>query len=307
MRRISLIPAAVAVASLALAAAPSKKGALDKAVLETYLRHLELWSPAIAVKIDDPKPSTLPGFYEVDVHVSYQKAFKDQMYLVSKDGQKIIKGSVHDINQNPFQPDLDKLKTDLEPSFGAPGAKVVIVMFSDFECPLCKEEAKSLRANIPKDFPNDVRVYFKNYPLEAIHPWAKPAALAGRCVFRMNPVAFWQYHDWIYDHQGDINPGNLKAKVLEFAAQNKLDAGQLEKCLDTGAAEAAVDRDIAEGRSLEIDATPTMFVNGRRLVGQLQWEQSLKQIINFELDYQKTTADAGEKCCEIKIPSPLGK
>ncbi len=63
---------------------------------------------------------------------------------------------------------------------------------------------------------------------------------------------------------------------------------------------------IAEARALHVDATPTMFLNGRRLVGNYPWP-NLEQIINGELNYQKTAQNAGEKCCEIKIPSPLNK
>ena len=62
-------------------------------------------------------------------------------------------------------------------------------------------------------FPTQVRVYFKDFPLEPIHPWAKPAAIAGRCVFRQKPAAFWDFHDWIFEHQGEITVENLKDKV----------------------------------------------------------------------------------------------
>ncbi|HLJ18065.1 MAG TPA: DsbA family protein [Bryobacteraceae bacterium] len=295
------------VAMLSTAAPVKKKPAVDKTALEAYLRHMELWMPQITVKIDDPKPSPLPGFYEVDVHLSFGKASKDQSYYVSKDGQKIISGTIHDLHQNPFQTDLAKLHTEGQPAYGAANPKVTIVLFSDFECPLCKDEAKSLRENVPKTFPNDVRVYMKDFPLEAIHPWAKSAAIAGRCIYRMNEAAFWDYHDWIYDHQSEITADSLKSKVLEFAKSKNLDTARLENCIDTNATVMDVDRNIAEGRALGIDATPTMFVNGRRLVGQIQWP-SMEQIIRFELDYkQKTAATTDEKCCEVTIPSPLKK
>lgn len=304
MRTLGFLLLAV---TLAAAAPAAKKSGLDKAALEAYLRHLELWLPQITVHIDDPRPSPLPNFYEVDVHLSFGKAYKDQTYFVSKDGQKIIRGTIHDINQNPFETDLEKLHTAGQPSYGPADAKVTMVVFSDFECPLCKEEAKSLRENLPKTFPKDVRVVLKDFPLEVIHPWARPAAIAGRCVYRMNPAAFWDYHDWIYDHQSEITPDNLKSKVLEFAKTKNLDVGQLGSCIDTKATEAEVDQNIAEGRALGVDATPTMFINGRRLIGQIQWP-SLEQVIRFELDYKQKAAEAtNEKCCEVTIPSPLQK
>ena len=115
---------------------------------------------------------------------------QDFQFLVSKDGSKILQGNVFDVNNNPFKHDLDKLKTEFEPSLGAPGADVVLVEFSDFQCPYCKEEATMIRQNLLKAYPQNVRLYFKTFPLESLHPWAKPAAIASHCVFRQQPTAF---------------------------------------------------------------------------------------------------------------------
>jgi protein-disulfide isomerase len=131
--------------------------------------------------------------------------------------------------------------------------------------------------------------------------------MAGQCVFRENPAAFWQFHDWIYEHQAEITPDNLRMKVLEFASTVKdLDGMQLGRCIDSKATEADVDSELAQGRALKIDATPTMFLNGRRLIGNYPW-QNLDQLIRGELNYQKSAQNAGEKCCEVKIPNPLNK
>ena len=170
----------------------------------------------------------------------------------------------------------------------------------------CKEEAKVMRDNIPAKFPKEVRLYFKDFPLEAIHPWAKAAAIDGRCVFRQSPAAFWKYHDWMYEHQAEMTAENLKDKVLEWGKANELDTMQLGRCIDTKATEAEVDKEIAEGQALHVEGTPTTFVNGRRLFGNYPWP-NLEQIINGELKYQQTSHDAGEKCCEITIPSPVKK
>lgn len=302
--RFALI-AALCLAPLAGQVKP--KPGLDKTALEAYVRHLLAVIPEVQVKIDDPKPSPVPDLQQVDIHFTYSGRSQDETFFLTKDGQKIIRGYVYDLAQNPFKEDLDKLKTDLAPSFGTAGAPVVLVVFSDFECPNCKEEAKTLRQNLVRVFPTQVRTYFKDFPIEQIHPWAKPAAIAGRCIFRQNAAAFWQYHDWMYEHQGDINPDNLKTKVLEFAQTAKdLDGMQLGRCIDTKATEAEVDASLAEGRALKVDATPTVFLNGRRLVGNYPWP-NLEQLINSELHYQKTAQNAGEKCCEIKIPSALNK
>jgi len=289
----------------AAVARPAEKSALDKATLEPFVRHLFVWGPAIQVKISDPAPSAqLPGFFEVKVTGSSGNASQEEIFLVSKDGQKILKAMVFDIRQNPFKAELDKLKTQFQPSFGTPGAPVVLVQFSDFQCPYCKDEAKLLRENLLKSYPKEVRLYYKDFPLEQIHPWAKPAAIAGRCVFRQNPVAFWDYYDWMFAHQQEITPENLHAKVMEFGQQKSLDVLQLGRCFDTRATEGEVGRNAAEAKSLGVNSLPTLFVNGRRLVGQVVWP-GLKQIIDYELDYQKTARNAGEAaCCEVPALSP---
>jgi protein-disulfide isomerase len=279
--------------------------ALDKAAFEDYVRHLFVWGPQIKITISDPKPSPLPGFKEITVVASAGQASQSETFFVSADGKKVVRGTVYDIAQNPFQSDLDKITTDLQPSFGTPGAPVVIVVYSDFQCGFCKEEAKSLRQNLPSAFPNEVRVYFKDFPLEAIHPWAKAAAIAGRCVFRQKPATFWDYHDWIFEHQGEITQENLKSKVIDFAGSKSVEPVQLGNCIDTRATEAEVDKAMAEGRSLGVNSTPTMFINGRRVVGQVSWQQ-LRQIVEHEIQYQKTHG-GGEKCCELTLPTPLSK
>jgi protein-disulfide isomerase len=128
--------------------------------------------------------------------------------------------------------------------------------------------------------------------------------MMGRCIFHQNSQAFWDYHDWIFQHQEEINPDNLKEKVLEFAKTKGIDADQLSKCIDSKATEEEVNKTREEGKSLEVNSTPTMFVNGRRMVGTLQW-QDLKRVIDYEIEYQKTAKNAGEDCgCSVSLPMP---
>ncbi len=285
--------------------APAKKSAFDKATLEAYVRHLNVWGSQIKVEIDNPKPSPLPGFEEVTIHASAGNASADDTFYVSKDGQKILRGNVFDVAQNPFKPQLEKLHTDLQPSFGTPGAPVVVVIFSDYECPYCKEEAKALRSNLLATYPKEVRLYFKDLPLSQIHPWALPAAIAGRCIFKQNPGAFWDYHDWIYEAQKDVTAENLKSKIMEFVKGKEIDAMQLERCMDSKATQPEIDKSAAEAKALGVAATPTVFVNGRQLVGQAATWANLRQVIDYEIEYQKTAKNAGEDCgCEVKLPSP---
>jgi protein-disulfide isomerase len=143
-----------------------------------------------------------------------------------------------------------------------------------------------------------------DFPLESLHPWAKTASIAGRCIFHQNAAAFWDYHDWIFSHQDEITPDNLKSKVLEFASGKGVVADQLSSCIDNRATESEIDKTKEIGRSLGVDQTPTIFVNGRRMVGASNWPD-LQRVIDYEIEYQKTAKNAGEDCgCEVKLPTP---
>lgn len=157
-----------------------------------------------------------------------------------------------------------KLNLENQPSFGPADAPVTIVEFGDLECPSCRAEAPLLRQLIPGLYPGKVRVVFKDYPLETIHPWARAGSIAARCVFRQNREAFWKFYDWDYDNQDDITPENLKSKVLAWAGANGINAGELERCIDSKATDAEVSRNVAEGRAAGVTGTPTLFINGRK-------------------------------------------
>lgn len=301
------------VAALALALAVSaqntaKKSAFDKVWLETYVRHLWVLDPDYAVSISDPKPSAdIPGLKEITVKVSQGTASQEITLLVSNDGSRIVEGNVYGVDANPYKANLDKLKTQFQPSLGTPGASVVLVEFSDMQCPHCKEEAKVLRENLLQTYPKQVRLYFKDFPLTNIHPWAKAAAMAGRCVFRNNASSFWDYLEWIFAQQDAVTPENLRDKVMEWAkGQKDIDALQLGRCMDDKATEKEVDDSAAEAVALQVDGTPTLFVNGRKVPASAaeDWP-TLKRIIDNEIKYQETAKDAGEDCgCEIKLNAP---
>ena len=306
MKLATLLLAVVPV--FAQTAAP--KSSIDKATIEAYLRHAELWIPQVAVAIDDPQPSAyLPGFSEVAVHLSYNGQSKDEHYFVSQNGKNILKGDVYDLTKNPFQSTLDRIKTDGQPSYGKAGAPVTIIVFGDFQCPVCKVEADVMRKNLVQTFQDKVQVYFKDFPLESIHPWARAASNAGRCIYKQDPQAFWKYHDWIYENQEGVTPETLNSKVMTWAGTAGVDAIQLGRCVEGKVTDKEVAQNMAEGRALGLDATPTTFINGRKLVGAMQWE-ILQQLVSLEIDHQAAVAKTAAKCeetCVVNIPKIGGK
>jgi protein-disulfide isomerase len=281
------------------------KSAFDKPTLEAYVRHLFLIAPQITVAPGDPQPSDLPGFKQVKVRLSQGPQFQDVTLYVSNDGKKIVQGNFYDVTANPFKPEIDKLHTQFQPNLGTAGAPVAIVVFSDLQCPHCKGEAEMLRQNLVQNYPKDVRLYFKDFPIESLHPWAKSAAVGGRCVFSQSNDEFWAYHDWVFAHQDSFAPTTLNQQIKDWAKDRKgLDSAKLGACLDKKATDAEVDAEMKEARDLEISGTPTMFINGRRIPQTIDWA-NLKNIIDTEIEYQKVAKNAGDDCgCDVKLPVP---
>ena len=135
-------------------------------------------------------------------------------------------------------------------------------------------------------------------------------SIAGRCTYRVSPAAFWDYHDWVYNGQKDITLENFDAKFQDYSKSKGLDTLQLGRCMDDKASAAEVERSIDLGHKLAISATPTLFINGRKLEGGVEWSM-LQQLLQIEIEHKtaetKTVAAATSKkeddsCCTVEIP-----
>ena len=140
------------------------------------------------------------------------------------------------------------------------------------------------------------------------------ASDTGRCIYQQDPQAFWKFHDWIYENQEGVTPDTLNSKVMSWAGAAGVDTIQLGRCLDGKAGDKEVAQNMAEGRAMGLDATPTLFINGRKFVGALEWP-IMKQLVQLEIEHQaavaKTTAQAGDAKCEetcvVSIPKIAGR
>jgi protein-disulfide isomerase len=265
MRTICLL--ALAAVALADPTGPPK---VDKAKIEAYLRYV--FPPNTNIVLDDPTASPIPGVQQIMAHLSLGTEKIDRAYYLTPDGEHLINGAIWDLNKSPFEETLKKLPADGYAT-GPVNAKVTIVVFSDFECPYCKQFAATIRQNVAQKYPNDVRIVFKDFPLTPIHPWAHGAAEAAHCLGEQKPEAFWAFHDWIFEHQGEVNAGNLREKTLALAKTQKLDEARVASCIDTHATAAAVDESVKAARGLQVELTPTFFINGRMQTGATPWER----------------------------------
>jgi len=267
----------LAVALLALSPDPLK--------VERFLRYYYNWpEAAVNVKLSEFKPSPIKGLFQTVVELSDKSGQKVPAlitFFVSEDGRYVMEGPALS-TLDPFKEMRESIDLSKQPALGAVLPKVTIVEYSDLQCGYCKQMSAVLR-ELLKEFGTQVRMYFKDYPLKDIHPWAGEASVIGRCVLQQNEDAFWEYHDWAYEKQEELNLKNLPELARAFLASKKrVDSGRLEACLKGPEARAEVDRSVKEAQTLGINTTPTLFVNGRRLIGS-QTLPALRQVILMEL------------------------
>jgi protein-disulfide isomerase len=154
--------------------------------------------------------------------------------------------------------------TPASPGRGAEGAKVVIQIWSDFECPFCLRVEPTL-AELDAEFPGKIRVVWHNHPLP-FHPHAEAAAEAGMEAYAQKGAAgFWQMHDLILGHQGD--EGQARPALEQYASAVGLDLGRFRAALDSGTHRAQVASDVQIAERAGLNATPGFVINGYRLVG----------------------------------------
>ena len=286
----------------AASAVPPPSNALDKDDLEIYVRHLYMWRPEVQVEIGNPSPAPIDGLLQIEIRASFKMAAQNKMLFVSQDGKHILDGSRFEIDKNPFIENYEKIDAMGAPGFGTEGAPVRMVVYSDFQCPFCAQEAKMLRTQLLKQYPKEVRVYYRDFPL-AKHKWAEPAAIAGQCIHEADPETYWQYFDWVFENQKSVTPENFKDKFSAFLADTQLDSAKVTECFDGRKTEEKVKESMKEAYQVGVSSTPTIFINGRK-AGAPKWAQ-LRQIVDNEIAYQKIANNAGDDCgCAIAPELP---
>ena len=167
-----------------------------------------------------------------------------------------------------------EIVTTNAPAKGAANPKVTLVEFSDFQCPYCTVAVRHLET-ILKAYPKDVRLVFKQFPLDN-HKQARLAAWAS--LASNNQGKFWPMHDLLYANARTIT----RANIGEWAKQLGLDLNRFNTDIDSPGIKLQVDADFAEGEKIGVDATPTVFVNGKKYTGSLE-PAEFKKIVEAEI------------------------
>ena len=158
---------------------------------------------------------------------------------------------------------------------GNPKAKVMIVEFSDFQCPYCGGVQATLQSVLAKH-PDTVALAYRDMPMSKIHPFARKAAEAARCAGEQRK--FWEYHDLLFADQSKLNQDGLMDKARTL----KLDEQQFESCLSGEKFKAQIQQDSQDGMRAGVSGTPGFFINGIFMSGS-QPESAFENLVQEQL------------------------
>jgi protein-disulfide isomerase len=257
--------------------------------VEVLLRQKANLPPMSTIHISTPEASEVPGFATVNITFESEgKGSRPITFLVSNDGKTLAQFTKYVLPENP----REMLSSAGRPARGGDEkAPVIIVGFDDLECPYCARLHTALFPLITQRYGNNVHFVYKDFPLEQ-HPWAMHAALDVNCVAEQSGTGYWNMVDAIHAHASDIggDPKDPKAeKTLprateqldsmahEQAKLQKVDETKLDACIKKNDT-TAIQESQKLGVSLNIDATPSLFINGDKVDGAVPVEFIFKVI-----------------------------
>jgi len=183
---------------------------------------------------------------------------------------------------DPPRADLDALPDELVR--GNANAPITIVEFGDFECPYCKRVHPTME-RLLVEYGDRVRFVFRDFPL-VIHSRAVPAAQAARCAADQDK--FWDYYQHLMAITGELDDADLSQRAKDIG----LDADAFSACYEAKGHDEVIGASIESGQALGVQATPTFFINGRRVIGSKSYEE-LKAIIDDELSRVEPAENVG--------------
>lgn len=212
-----------------------------------------------------------PGLYRGDLMLTKEGQSQRVPFYVTVDGRWLFMNDPIDLDVDPVAASRAGISISAEdPILGSEDAPVTIVEYSDFQCPFCARANSIVQGEVLSRYGDQVRFVYKQMPLVSLHPWAQSASEMGICVLRgAGQLAYWRFHAAVFANQRrmpqdpQLAAGELEAMAIAAGAK----PAALEACLASGQAAQVVADTVAEATALGINATPTFFINGRKLSG----------------------------------------
>ncbi len=237
------------------------------------------YNPQLTWKIVDVKPAQAKGLTQVDVQISSPEGQGAQRFFVTEDGKHAVVGDIIPFGKHPFQAARLTLEKKANgPARGPANAPLMIVEFSDLQCPHCKEANPTIERLLKED-PN-VRFVSQNFPLPS-HNWAEKAAEYADCVGRASNDAYWKFVDGVFAAQEQITADNADDKLKGIADASGVNGADIAACAAKPETQSRVEASVQLGKDLGVNSTPTLFVNGRPVGVASNNYDALKQLVDF--------------------------
>ncbi len=244
---------------------------LDKAV-EKLNSMIHASHPDVNIKVT--KTQSYGEFYLLDLEF-YNKngTLATESVFMPANGSMIIFNNPRCVlSLEEPKPEIVNVSADDDPYFGPDNAKVVIVEFSDYTCPYCAKFANEVEPKIEQNYGDKVKFVFRDFPVHG--EVAYKAAEAAECAGEQGK--YWEYHRMLYKNQREwISNTSL---LYSYAEQLGLDVSAFKSCLDSGKYREEVEKDQQDGIKYGVTGTPTFFINGKKYVGYMPYDQFAKLI-----------------------------
>lgn len=192
----------------------------------------------------------------------------------------LVGGLIWAIASTPPGPPAGVFDDTDNPSTGVASSTVTLRIFGDFQCPACRVAEVGV-SYVRRVYGDRIRIIWDDFPLLATHKNALIAAHAARCA--QDQGFFWQYHDRLYEDQPAWSVmDSPMQKFEEYASALGLQTETFSSCLASRPNEQKIRTDLREGESMGVRATPTFFLNGKKIEGVLEndaWDREITAVL----------------------------
>ena len=252
--------------------------------VNSFLFQMFGYDPTITWKVTEIRPSEVPGLAEVSIVLTNAQGSNPNRLLVSADGKRALTGDILPFGAKPFEDARAKLEKGVNgPAKGPAKAAVTIVEFSDMQCPHCQKAAAGIEQLLAQE--PEAHFVFQNFPLPS-HNWAEKAAGYVDCVGRTSVGgaandAVWKFIQKTFDEQTNITEANADEKLKAIATASGAKGDEIAACAVKPDTKARIEASLALGKSVGVNGTPTLFINGRNVPGGAPVEL-MKKIVDFQ-------------------------
>jgi protein-disulfide isomerase len=260
--------------------------------VNSFLFQMFGYDPTLTWKVNEIRPSEVPGLAAVTVIITGPQGSNLNRLYVAADGRHAISGDVLPFGAHPFDDDRVKLEKGVNGTTKGPAkSPVMIVEFTDLQCPHCKEAAPNIDQLLAQE--SNVRFVFQNFPLPS-HDWAEKAAGYADCIGRSSNGAFWKFVQKTFDQQANITESNADEKLKAIATESGVNGNEIAACSAKPETQARIEASLELGKSVGVNGTPTLFINGRPVPGNAPVDL-LKKMVDFHASQAEKQESANTK------------